>query len=153
MDAAMESYRQGKISTAEMQMIRREVDNLRSPDKSPFQKEVGRFRATVEKAMLSDAVVRGMSRASADIIPAALQRFNSDLDAKIEEYRQAGKNPRDLLTPGSRDYFLGGGRMQSYLDDATSVMSTSAAQQRTAPAAAPRMPGESPADYLKRVGK
>ena len=153
MDAAMESYRQGKISTAEMQMIRREVDNLRSPDKSPFQKEVGRFRATVEKAMLSDAVVRGMSRASADIIPAALQRFNSDLDAKIEEYRQAGKNPRDLLTPGSRDYFLGGGRMQSYLDDATSTMGASAAQQRVAPAATPRMPGESPADYLKRVGK
>ena len=151
MDPAMEAYRQGKISTQEMTMIRREVDNLRSPDKSPFQKEIGRFRSTVEKALLSDAVMRGLSRASADVIPAAMQRFNSDLDAKIEEYRQAGKNPRDLLTPGSRDYFLQNGRMQSYIDDATSVLGKAAA--RPAPAAEPRRPGESPADYLKRTGK
>jgi len=156
MDATMEAYRKGQVSTAEMLMIRREVDNLRSPDKAPFQKEVGRFRSTVEKALLSDAVMRGLSRASADVIPAAMQRFNSDLDAKIEEYRKAGKNPRDLLTPGSRDYFLQDGRMQSYIDDATSVIGKGAARANSAAGGAGaslRQPGESPADYLKRTGK
>lgn len=153
-EPAMEAYRQGKISTPELMFIRKEVDNLRDPDKAPFQKEVGRFRQIAEKALMSDAVLRGLGRASADVIPSALQRFNADLDAKINEYRQAGKNPRDLLTPGTRDYFLNGNRMSMYVEDATTALARGVADgaRKTAPAEA-RRPGETPEEYMKRTGK
>lgn len=99
--------------------------------------------------------------------------FSFAVDQKIDEYRAAGKDPATLFTPGSPDYM---GRpqviepyqkplQQSVKDQVSRLTGKPAGAAPAASPAAPvasapippavplRQPGESAADYMRRIGQ
>lgn len=82
-----------------------------------------------------------------------LQRFTSWFLDEYRKERNAGKTPHQLLSPDSSDYL--GSRLSSYVRSPQQIMqdTLNSATQAPATSAPARKDGESPDDYLKRIGK
>ncbi len=63
-------------------------------------------------------------------------RFRADLEARIAKYREAGKDPRDLITPGKPDYALAPARVMSFLSPPSTAVTTPGGAAVAIPAAA-----------------
>lgn len=112
-DSVMASYRAGKISTAEMRMLRTEVEQLRDGSTNSFQRDVQSARSAVYRAITANPIMAAQPDVAADIA----YRFGRDLDLAIERKRNAqpSEDPRGLLNPASKDYFLSRERLSSYM--------------------------------------
>lgn len=81
-----------------------------------------------------------------------LLRFMSWFLPEYERQKQAGKTPAQLLTPDSPDYL--GKTIPNYVKDFEQLvkgLTSRVSEKKTK--AEPRREGESPAEYLKRIGK
>ena len=93
--------------------------------------------------------------------------FERDLDRRIAAHVKAGKDPHDLFDPAKPDYAGKPGELDRYrttvreaLEETARRLQPAAAQNSstpnaataTPPSAPPRLPGETPADYLVRTG-
>lgn len=111
MEGIMESYRAGKISTAEMKGLRTEVDQLRDGGTRGFQQDVQSKRRLVERT-IGQAPQYTMQPA---LVLDITNRFNNDLDSKIAEYRAANKDPRVLLNAENKESPLHPANFATYL--------------------------------------
>ena len=139
----------GNLNRTELDWLVTNVRDLRDPDKAPFTKEVNATLQSIEKALASDPVLRGLGKASANVMPDVMARARFDLTSEIERLRKEGKNPRDLITPGSREYFFTNGRMLNYMQAAEQ----SVTQRPVNPSVEQRQPGESIQDWQARTGR
>jgi hypothetical protein len=82
-----------------------------------------------------------------------LLRFNSWFLGEYQRQRQTGKTPQQLLSPDSPDYL--GRRLQSYVRSPQQIIQDTLESATRAPAtqAPARKQGETPDEYLKRIGK
>ena len=81
-----------------------------------------------------------------------LLRFMSWFLPEYERQKQAGKTPSQLLAPDSPDYL--GKTIPDYAKDFKQIMKSLTSQiSGKKKTSEPRREGESPADYLKRIGK
>jgi hypothetical protein len=121
-DDAFAAYKAGRISTNELMLVRREVEQLRTGSNNGFQRDVQRARSTVHDAMMR-SIEGGVSPdAAAD----ASYRFSRDLETAIESKRKSNEDPRALLDPGSKEYFLTPTRIKSYMPDSRAAMAAAA---------------------------
>ena len=120
-----ESYKAGRISTAEYKALRTEVEQMRDGNSNGFQKDVNAARNAVYTALTRSILGQAQPEVAAD----AAYRFNADMEKQIAELRKQNKDPRTLLDPDSRDYLLKPARIQSF-------MTPGAAGQAAAKAAA-----------------
>lgn len=87
------------------------------------------FSAEVQAAtqtgrnMITRSILGGVQP---DVAEEAAYRFANDLRAKVEQYRKEGKDPRTLLTPGSKDYVLDPTKVASFMTPAAQVVSAEA---------------------------
>jgi hypothetical protein len=106
-----ESYRTGKLSTAEWMLGRREVEQLRDGNTSGFQKDLQSARTAVNTALTRSVMGQVQPEVAAD----AAYRFSRDLEKAVERKRTANEDPRVLLDPNSKEYMLSPTRIQSYM--------------------------------------
>lgn len=152
----------GDLNTTDFDRARKELDASRNPEGSGFASEVQRTR-TRAYAMLRQTVMGANMPEKAS---AAADLFNADLEQRIARFRADGKDTRLLLTPGSPDYVLSPERVKSFMQTTQEVLAEKASTVRadaartaggpigvaSRPAVAPRLAGESPEAYLKRIG-
>lgn len=131
-DAVMDAYKNKRISTNEMVFLRREVEQLRDGSTNPFMKDLQKARVTAE-AMLTRTI---LGQSMPDVANEAAYRFDRDLEAKVQEYRAASKDPRTLLDPNSKDYVLSPERVKSFMSNGSTALNAAAAQVATKAAAA-----------------
>lgn len=101
-DEIYRAFERGQLSFTDMDKLRKEVVESRSPDGSVF----GREKADFLKGMEPRITKPGPFGVYADpSTPEQFANFKKDLEQTIAEYRKAGKNPRTLFDRNSQDYF------------------------------------------------
>lgn len=162
-----DAYTQGKLKREDEEWLEKRFVEGRSPEGSQLNQVRSQFNKAVEPIIDKSNPLLGHIDESGKMQNYAFQRF---VDQKVDEYRKAGKNPADLFTPGKPDY-LGKPEvvapfqktLQQSMQDATRRLTGGAmtpgpaepTQAITPPAKAlppQREKGETPADYLKRIG-
>lgn len=131
-DNIMEAYRKGEVTTPEMTFLRREVEQMRDGNSSPFQRQVQAARNAVYTSITRSTLGAVQPELAAD----AAYRFNADLEQQIAAKRAKNEDPRSLLDPTSKDYALKPERIQSFLTPARDAVAGEAARIKAGEATA-----------------
>lgn len=154
-----DAYVKGGMTRADEDWLEKQFVQGRSPEGSQLNQVRSQFNRAVEPIIDKSNPLMGKIDESGKMQNYAFQRF---VDQKVDEYRKAGKNPADLFNPAKPDY-LGKPEtvapfqkpLQASMNDAVRNL-TGGARPATPTPAAPAQPqrqkGETPADYLKRIG-
>lgn len=114
------------LSVADLGRLEAQFDRAQRPEDNPFLKDVARVRQTMRRMLRSTPV----GQVQPDVAEEAAYRASADLDAKIESYRKAGKDPRALITPGAADYVLDPAKLGTFMPGARQAVSAAAAKVR-----------------------
>jgi hypothetical protein len=153
-----DAYVAGKLNRDDFNFVRREfLARQTSADAPLFAHKQAFLRSVAQVMDQSDPLIGDIDRAGR----AKMYLLERDLDRKIGQYVKAGKDPLDLFDPSKPDFAGTLESLSRYRPTAREALEQSA-PQRPPPAvspdaaapqqAAPRIPGETPADYLKRIG-
>lgn len=148
------------INHSDFEHLRTEMAQANTPEGNPFLKQVNNVKETGKKMLVGSlAAMNPVAMKYPDFADDAAYRFGFDVDAKVKAFRAAGKDPQSLFTPGSKDYVLDPGRVAAFMPTEADIVAQIARAKAMPPSAAgqatvsPRLPGESPAAYLSRIGK
>ncbi len=153
LDPIYKAYIDGNLTRTDFTFLRDEFQKRMTPDGENFEKRKAAFIEAIKPQIDKSNPLMGKIDQSGR---EALYRFNFDLEKKIAEYRKSGKDPYDLLDPSKPDYLARPGALKDYQKSLTESLQDQAARLTGKPIATkiePRKPDESPAEYLKRVGK
>jgi hypothetical protein len=108
-----EAYQRGQLSFVDMDKLRRELVESRSPDGSVFGREKADFIKSIEPQITKP----GPWGMFADPTNGEkLLQFKRDVDSTIAKYRkEKKKDPRSLFDPDSQDYLWKPGKRQKYV--------------------------------------
>jgi len=99
--AANKAYGDGEITAADRNMLVKEWQDSKTADGETLAKTKSAFFDAVEPM-----IVKPLSDITDDSAKLRLYRFQTDVNRKVDEYKRAGKNPRDLFDP-TKPEFLG----------------------------------------------
>lgn len=167
LDQVYSAYEKGQLNKADLKFVREEFANIRTPDGQALGQQQDDFIKSVKPMIDQSNPMMGKLDPSG---AQQLYRFTYDLRRKVDEYRKAGKDPRDLFDPSKPDYLGSPAALQPYqktmqqsMQDTVKRLSasknlTSEDSQITGITVEPakpvpqRQPGESADAYLKRLG-
>lgn len=121
------------LSFTDYQRLQHEYDRSQTPEGNRFVKDVQTARHSIRTILHANPLGQVMG----DVAEEAAYRAGAELDAKIEQYRKDGKDPRDLLTPGKPDYFLAPEKLASFMPNARAAVGDAAAKAGAPKAPAP----------------
>ncbi len=101
-DAIYQAYERGQLSFTDMDKLRKEVVESRSPEGSVFGREKSDFLKGMEPRITKPGPFGVYTDPTT---PEQFANFKRDLEQTITEYRKAGKNPRVLFDRNSPEYF------------------------------------------------
>jgi hypothetical protein len=91
------------ISASQHEELIKEFNDYRTPDGRSLQKEKAEFEKLIGPQILHPGPFGIYEDATTG---AQMQRYITDLNIRIAQYRKAGKNPYDLFDPTKKaDYF------------------------------------------------
>lgn len=135
------------LSFNDYQRLQHEYDRAQTPEGNAFLKSLQGARHQIS------AVLRGsvLGQVMPDVAADAAYRAGMDLDAKIDQFRKDGKDPRDLITPGKPDYFLSPEKLGTFMQNPRAAVGGAAAKAGAPAAPAPVKldPKTVDADYAK----
>ncbi|KUY52374.1 transglycosylase SLT domain-containing protein [Burkholderia sp. RF2-non_BP3] len=151
------------LSYSDSQKLITEMKELNSPEANPFLKQVNTVKQTAQKMLMSTMSTVTIQHPEA--AQEAAYRFGYALDQQIAQMKKDGKDPRVLFDPTNPNYVLLPSRVASFLPSEADMVrrqagaapasgTTSNSAGTSAPQAPipQRLPGETPAAYLARVG-
>lgn len=144
------------LNFTDFQHLRTELKEY-TADGNPFSKQTALVKDTARKMLVGNPA----AGTNIDAANEAAYQFGFDLDNKIKAYRTAGKDPSSLFTPTAPDYVLSPARVNAFMPTEAQIVARQAAgplpgslsATTAASGVVPRLPGETPAAYLARVGK
>lgn len=161
----VDAYINRQITKSDYKFGMDEFNNKRTPDGQLLGKVQATFIDKVKPSIIKANPLLGKLDPDGSLMMYRMQR---DIQRKVTEYRKEGKDPYDLFDPSKPDYLGRPEALQQYqksltqsiADQAGRLGGTRPAAPGTVPVppapAAPERParksGESPADYLKRIG-
>ena len=101
LDQVYDAYEKGKLSKADLKFVRDEFVNLRTPEGAALGAQQEEFIKSVKPLLDKSNPLMGKIDQSG---PQQVYNFTMDLRRKVDEYRKAGKDPRDLMDPAKPDY-------------------------------------------------
>lgn len=167
LDPIYSAYEKGQLNKADLKFVREEYANIRTPDGQKLGQQQEDFIKGVKAQISNSNPMMGKLDPTGD---QQLYRFTFDLQQKVEQYRKAGKDPRDLFDPSKPDYMGSPAALQPYQKTMQQSMQdtvkrlgasknlTSDGSQITGIEVTPAKPvpqresGESADAYLKRLG-
>jgi len=138
------------LNYTDTEHLSHEMVQANTPEGNPFLKQVQEIKTTARKMLTSSTSALAIQHP--ELSDEAAYRFGANLDDQIAAARKAGKDPHSLFVPGSPDYVLAPNRVGAFMPSESTIAAQKAAGS-TGGNVAPRNPGETPADYLKRIGK
>ena len=111
-DAINRSFASGKLNAHERDYLVKQVADLRDPQNNSFVKQVNAANEQVARMFSQNPIAQAFPERAMD----ASNKFRFDLEQAIEKKRQAQEDPRVLLDPTSREYFLKPERVKHYSD-------------------------------------
>lgn len=136
-----DAYQKGDLTKADLKFVRDEFVNIRSPEGAALGTQQEEFIKSV-KPMIdkSNPMLGKIDQSGAQ----KTYEFMMALRKKVEEYRRAGKDPRDLMDPSKPDYMGSPAALapfqkslQQSLEDTAAAMRTSMGITTPGSAAAP----------------
>lgn len=118
------------LNWADYDRLGKEIEKSRNPEGNSFLRDVNNVRKTAGSMMKVGIVGRALADTQPEKIEEAQYSFSRYLDSKIDDYRKAGKDPRDLLNPAKPDYVLHPGVVQTFLKDPRAAMGDAANKVR-----------------------
>jgi hypothetical protein len=172
--AIYDAYIAGKLNRDDFDFVRKELSARQSPADAPLFARKQEFLRSVAPAIdHSDPLIGDIDQLGRS----KMYLLERDLDRRIAAYVKAGKDPHDLFDPAKPDYAGKPGELDRYrttvreaLEETARRLQPAAAQASSAqssstpgssvqnaataapPSVPPRLPGETPADYLVRTG-
>jgi hypothetical protein len=101
LDPVYAAYEKGQLTKSDLKFVREEFTNLRTPEGAALGTQQEEFIKSVKPMIDKSNPLLGKIDQSG---PQQVYQFTMNLRAKIEEYRRAGKDPRDLMDPSKPDY-------------------------------------------------
>lgn len=154
----------GGLNHTDFEHLTQEISQANTPEGNPFLKQANGVKETARKMLMTS--LDSNTLAHPELAEEGAYRFAHDLDAQVAAMRGAKKDPKTLFDPTSPDYVLAPGRVQRYAPTESEIVAAKAARgapanpaQGSVVAARPsapkpqRLAGETPADYLKRIGE
>ena len=111
LDAVYDAYEKGKLSKSDLKFVSEEFKNLRTPDGQALGTQQEEFIKSVKPLLDKSNPLMGKIDQSG---PQQVYQFTMDLKKKVDEYRRAGKDPRDLMDPSKPDYMGGPAALSRY---------------------------------------
>jgi hypothetical protein len=150
----------GKLTRADEEWLEKRFIEAGTPDGERLSKIRAQFSKAVEPMIDKSNPLLGKIDQSGKLQNYAFERF---VDQKMDEYRKAGKNPSDLLDPSKPDYLGSPEVLKPYLiplqeslrtmtERLTGASARGIAPPSPQPTVPQRKPGESMADFDKRIG-
>jgi|SRR5579864_422936 len=166
MNPIYDAFSKGQLSKADFGFLRDQITNVRSPDGEKLAEVQKDFLAGLKSSITKSNPLLGQLDPSGD---PQFYRFQWDINQKINQYKKdekkEGKNPFDLFNPSKPDYLGSPEVIKQYqvpLQQSTrnianrlgggNVPAPATAAPAPTPAIAPRQPGETIDDYVRRVG-
>lgn len=153
--AIYDAYIGGRLNRDDFNFVRREFLARQTPADGPlFAHKQAFLRSVAPTIDRSDPLIGDIDQLGRS----RMYLLERDLDHKISQYVRAGKDPLDLFDPSKPDYAGAPESLARYRPAARDALAESARQPGrpsagdAASAVAPRLPGETPADYLRRIG-
>jgi hypothetical protein len=111
LDPVYDAYEKGNLSKADLKFVRDEFVNLRTPEGAALGNQQDEFIKSVKPLIDKSNPLLGKIDQSG---PQQVYNFTMDLRRKVDEYRKAGKDPRDLMDPSKPDYMGSPAALMSY---------------------------------------
>lgn len=140
------------LNYTDSEHLRKELAEANTPEGNPFLKHVNGIKSTAYR-MLTKSMSE-VTLMNPEMAEEAAYRFNADLDNKMKAAREKGGTAMDdLFTPGSKTYVLDPNRVAGFMPTQAQIVARRAEAARKPADVPQRQPNETPADYLKRIGK
>jgi hypothetical protein len=96
-----EAYEKGKLNKSDFKFVTDEFKNIRTPDGEELGRQQDEFLKSVKPMIDKSNPLLGKIDQSGGL---QMYAFTLALKKKVEEYRKAGKDPRDLMDPSKPDF-------------------------------------------------
>ncbi len=111
LEPVYDAYEKGQLNKSDLKFVRDEFVNLRSPEGQALGNEQEEFIKSVKPLIDKSNPMLGKIDQTG---PQQVYNFKMDLRRKVDEYRKAGKDPRDLMDPSKPDYMGGPAALAPY---------------------------------------
>jgi hypothetical protein len=160
LNAVYEAYEKGKLNQSDFKFVTSEFKNIRTPDGEELGRQQDDFIKSVKPMIDKSNPLMGKIDQSGAM---QMYAFTLALKKKVQEYRTAGKDPRDLMDPSKPDFMGSPAAMSQFqkplqqsLQDVAATL-RSGARETVMPAIPPvesRAPGlyETPKGSMRWTG-
>lgn len=153
LNPAYEALEKGKLNKSDFKFVTDEFKNIRTPDGMELGQQQNEFIKSVKPMIDKSNPLMGKIDQSGAM---QMYAFTLALQKRVDEYRKAGKDPRDLMDPSKPESFMGSPAalsqfqkplQQSLQDVASSLRSGAGGARETVMPAIPPVEQRAPGLY------
>lgn len=126
-----DAYEKGKLNKSDLKFVTEEFKNIRTPDGEELGRQQDEFIKSVRPMIDKSNPLLGKIDQSGGL---QMYAFTLALKKKVDEYRKAGKDPRDLMDPSKPDFMGSPAALSQFQKPLQQSLQDVASSLRTGPA-------------------
>lgn len=150
LNAVYDAYEKGDLNKTDFKFVTEEFKNIRTPDGEELGRQQDEFIKSVKPMIDKSNPLLGKIDQSGGL---QMYAFTLALKKKIDDYRKAGKEPRDLMDPSKPDYMGSPAALSQFQKPLQQSMQDAVSSLRSsgAPAAAAEPSASNPPASLRGI--